>query len=102
VALGRWGGWIWINQDAQPEPLEEYLRDVARFLDPFAPADMRPLWWKTIVAPANWKVLVGAFIEAYHSGATHVSGINYRNARVPSLALGDHAMLYGEPGPFTE
>lgn len=102
VALGRWGGWIWINQDPQAEPLAQYLGDVPRFLDPFAPADMRPLWWKTIVAPANWKVLVGAFIEAYHSGATHVSGINYRHARVPSLALGDHAMLYGEPGPFTE
>jgi phenylpropionate dioxygenase-like ring-hydroxylating dioxygenase large terminal subunit len=102
VAIGRWGGWIWIHQDAQAEPLDQFLGDVPRFLDPFAPADMRPLWWKTIVAPANWKVLVGAFIEAYHSGATHLSGINYRNARVPSLALGDHGMLYGEPGPFTE
>lgn len=67
VAVGRWGGWIWIHQDPHPDPLEQYLTDVARFLDPFAPADMRPLWWKTIVAPANWKVLVGAFIEAYHS-----------------------------------
>jgi nitrite reductase/ring-hydroxylating ferredoxin subunit len=102
VAVGRWGGWIWIHQDPQAEPLLQYLGDVPRFLDPFAPADMRPLWWKTIVAPASWRVLVGAFIEAYHSGATHVSGINYRHARVPSLALGDHAMLYGEPGPFTE
>lgn len=102
VALGRWGGWVWINQDPQAAALEHYLGEVPRFLDPFAPADMRPLWWKTIVAPANWKVLVGAFIEAYHSGATHVSGINYRHARVPGLGLGDHAMLYGEPGPFTE
>ncbi len=102
IALGRWGGWVWIHEDPHAEPLAQFLGMVPQFLDPFAPADMRPLWWKTIVAPANWKVLVGAFIEAYHSGATHVSGINYRSARVPGLALGDHAMLYGEPGPFTE
>ncbi|MCW5892028.1 MAG: aromatic ring-hydroxylating dioxygenase subunit alpha [bacterium] len=102
VALARWGGWIWINQDPDAVPLADFLGEVPRFLDPFAPAAMRPLWWKTILAPANWKILVGAFIEAYHSGATHVSGINYRSARVPGLALGDHAMLYGEPGPFTE
>ena len=102
VRVGRWGGWIWIHQDPDAEPLDEWLGDVPRFLDPFAPQAMRPLWWKTIIAPANWKILVEAFTEAYHSGATHLSGINYRNARVPSLVLGKHSMLYGEPGPFTE
>ena len=102
VKLGRWGGWIWIHQDPQAEPLEHWLGDVPRFLDPFAPQAMRPLWWKTIIAPANWKVLVGAFVEAYHSGATHLSGINYRSARVPAAVFGNHSMLYGEPGPFTE
>jgi phenylpropionate dioxygenase-like ring-hydroxylating dioxygenase large terminal subunit len=102
VQVARWGGWIWIHQDPQAPPLAEWLGEVARFLDPFAPDAMRPLWWKTIVAPANWKILVEAFIEAYHSGATHQSGINYRSARVPGLVFGNHSMLYGEPGPFTE
>jgi len=102
VKLERWGGWIWINQDPQAEPLAEWLGDVPRYVDPFAPETMRPLWWKTIVAPANWKILVEAFIEAYHSGATHLSGVNYQHARVPGLAFGRHSMLYGEPGPFTE
>jgi nitrite reductase/ring-hydroxylating ferredoxin subunit len=102
VKVARWGGWIWINQDPDAEPLAQWLGEVPRFLDPFAPDAMRPLWWKTIIAPANWKILVEAFIEAYHSGATHLSGINYRSARVPGLVLGNHSMLYGEPGPFTE
>jgi len=102
VQVGRWGGWIWIHQDPDAPPLAEWLGEVPRFLDPFAPEAMRPLWWKTIVAPANWKILVEAFIEAYHSGATHQSGINYRSARVPGLVFGNHSMLYGEPGPFTE
>lgn len=102
VRVGRWGGWIWIHQRPDAEPLEEWLGEVPRFLDPFAPETMRPLWWKTIIAPANWKILVEAFIEAYHAGSTHLSGINYRNARVPGLTFGRHGMLYGEPGPFTE
>ncbi len=102
VKLARWGGWIWIHQDPDAEPLEQWLGEVPRFLDPFAPQAMRPLWWKTIIAPANWKILVEAFIEAYHSGATHLSGINYRSARVPAAVFGNHSMLYGEPGPFTE
>jgi phenylpropionate dioxygenase-like ring-hydroxylating dioxygenase large terminal subunit len=102
VQVARWGGWIWVHQDPSAEPLMEWLGDVPRFLDPFAPQAMRPLWWKTIIAPANWKILVEAFIEAYHSGATHLSGINYRSARVPALVFGNHSMLYGEPGPFTE
>jgi len=102
VKLARWGGWVWIHQGEPAESLAEWLADAARFLDPFAPQDMRPLWWKTIIAPANWKILIEAFIEAYHSGATHLSGINYRNARVPGNSFGRHSMIYGEPGPFTE
>ncbi len=102
VKLARWGGWVWIHQDPDAEPLAEWLGDVPRYLDPFAPEAMRPVWWKTIIAPANWKILVEAFVEAYHSGSTHVTGINYRNAHVPGLVFGRHSMLYGEPGPFTE
>ncbi len=102
VKLARWGGWIWINQDPEAEPLEQFLGMVPHFLDPFSPQTMRPLWWKTIIAPVNWKIVVEAFIEAYHSGSTHTSGINYREARMPTAIFGNHSMLYGEPGPFTE
>ncbi len=102
VRIARWGGWVWIHQDPDAEPLEQWLGDVRAFLDPFAPEAMRPLWWKTIHAPVNWKIVVEAFIEAYHSGSTHVSGINYRESRMPTAVFGAHSMLYGEPGPFPE
>src|SRR5262249_13418142 len=48
VKLERWGGWIWINQDENAEPLTDWLGAVPSFLDPFSPETMRPLWWKTI------------------------------------------------------
>lgn len=102
VKVGRWGGWIWVNQDEAAEPLAQWLGDVPRLLDPFAPEAMRAAWWKTVVAPANWKVVVEAFIEGYHSGATHTSGINYREARMPGTAVGHHSVFFGELGPFTD
>ena len=102
VRLERWGGWLWINQDEQSPPLLEWLGEACNFLDPFAPETMRPTWWKTILAPVNWKIVVEAFIEAYHSGATHQSGINYRSVRMPGAVFGNHSAFFGEIGPFTD
>lgn len=102
VRLERWGGWLWVNLDDAAPPLGEWLGEACRFLDPFSPETMRPTWWRTIVAPVNWKVVVEAFIEAYHSGATHLSGIDYRTARMPGAAFGNHSVFFGELGPYTD
>jgi phenylpropionate dioxygenase-like ring-hydroxylating dioxygenase large terminal subunit len=105
VKVGRWGGWVWINQDPDCEPLADYLGSVPQFLDPFEPENMRPLWWKTIIAPVNWKIVIEAFNEGYHSWATHASGVNYRNSRSPGIAHGLHSMFYSEsvgPGEFKD
>lgn len=99
VKVGRWGGWIWINQDPDAETLMAYLGAVPEILGPFEPETMRPLWWKTILAPVNWKVVVEAFNEGYHSWATHTSGVNYQNSHSPSVAYGRHAMFYSSPRP---
>jgi nitrite reductase/ring-hydroxylating ferredoxin subunit len=99
VRVARWGGWVWINQDPEGESLEDYLGVVREILDPFEPENMRPLWWKTILAPVNWKIVVEAFNEGYHSWATHVSGINYHNSHSPSAAYGRHGMFLTAPSP---
>jgi nitrite reductase/ring-hydroxylating ferredoxin subunit len=97
VKVGRWGGWVWINQDPDCESLKDYLGVIPEILDPFEPENMRPLWWKTIMAPVNWKIVAEAFNEGYHSWATHTLGINYLNTRSPTVAHGRHAMFYSEP-----
>jgi nitrite reductase/ring-hydroxylating ferredoxin subunit len=99
VKVGRWGGWVWINQDPKAEPLSEYLGVVPEILDPFEPENMRPLWWKTILAPVNWKIVIEAFNEGYHSWATHDSGINYFNSISPTAAHGLHSMFSTAPTP---
>jgi phenylpropionate dioxygenase-like ring-hydroxylating dioxygenase large terminal subunit len=40
-------------------------------LDPLGVADMRVLWWKSVVLPANWKMAQEAFMEGYHVPQTH-------------------------------
>lgn len=92
VRVERWGGWIWINQDQDAESLSEFLGVVPDMLDPFEPEAMHPLWWKTIDAPVNWKIVVEAFNESYHATNTHSSFMAY-SIRCPASAFGRHAMF---------
>jgi phenylpropionate dioxygenase-like ring-hydroxylating dioxygenase large terminal subunit len=96
VKVDTWGGWVWINQDPDAIPLRDWLGEVAEALDPFGLEDCRRLWWKTIIAPVNWKVVVEAFNEGYHSFATHNSGINYWAVKSPGRASGPHGMFWSE------
>ena len=95
VKLARWGGWVWINQDPDAEPLETYLGEVIPALDPFEPEKMRALWWKTVTIPVNWKVVLEAFNEAYHVTATHTGGVQYRGYGNKSAGFGLHAKFWG-------
>jgi hypothetical protein len=53
---------------------------------------MRLAWYETIVAPVNWKVVVEAFNEGYHSGATHTAAIDYKRMHSPAKIFGRHSM----------
>jgi phenylpropionate dioxygenase-like ring-hydroxylating dioxygenase large terminal subunit len=99
VKLARWGGWIWINQDENAESLESYLGEVIPALDPFEPENMRALWWKTVTMPANWKIVIEAFNEAYHIFATHTGGVNYRSMGNNSRAHGLHSHFFSAGAP---
>ena len=102
VQVARWGGWVWINMDPDAEPLAEYLGAVPMVLDPFHLEDCRPKWWVTIHAPVNWKTVIEAFNEGYHSGATHKSGVSYWPLRSPTAPAGKHAGFYSDAVDFTE
>ena len=105
VKSDTWAGWVWINQDPESEPLSDYLGEVTAKLDPFGFEDCRRGWWKTLIAPVNWKVVVEAFNEGYHVFATHHSGINYGLVKSPARAVGRHGMFWGEsagPGEYRD
>lgn len=66
-----WGGCVWINLDPTAPPLLEALSPMTDLLDPLGFADMRVVWWKSAVLPANWKLAQEAFMEGYHVPGTH-------------------------------
>ena len=71
VAVGEWGGFLWVNIDSNAGPLREYLEPAASMLDPFRLENMRCRWRKWVIFECNWKVAMEAFCETYHVPGTH-------------------------------
>lgn len=70
-------GFVWLNFDDNAPSLEEFFGTYDNHLAPTGMDRMRVRWWKYAVLPANWKVAIEAFMEAYHIMQAH-----------PELALG--------------
>jgi phenylpropionate dioxygenase-like ring-hydroxylating dioxygenase large terminal subunit len=81
--LARWGGAVWINMDPKAPPLLDYLAEAAEKLANFELQDLRLHWYKTIHMPVGWKVVMEAFMEGYHSTATHPQMFKYGDMRWP-------------------
>ncbi len=71
VKLGRWGGFVFINPDANAGSLEDHVGNLSEQF-PHLPYERR---YKSAhvskVLRCNWKVAQEAFSEAYHVIATH-------------------------------
>lgn len=92
--IDHWAGWIWVNMDPDAEPLLHYLGPVVDRLKNFEIEKMRFAWYETLIAPVNWKVVVEAFNEAYHAGATHTAAVDYTGLYSSVVMHGRHAMYY--------
>ena len=55
---------------------------------------MRRAWHVVLIAPVNWKVVIEAFNEGYHAGATHVANLEYQKMHAPVTAYGPHTMYF--------
>lgn len=77
VKLGRWGGFIFINADADAAPLEEALQVIPQHFAEFA-SERRytaARFRKRVLA--NWKIAQEAFMESYHLLGTHPEAVPY-------------------------
>lgn len=77
VHVGTWGGWVFVSMADEPEPLLEWLEPMTTALAPFRLEDMRFRWRKRTFLPANWKTVIDAFVEGYHTPGTHPQTMRY-------------------------
>jgi phenylpropionate dioxygenase-like ring-hydroxylating dioxygenase large terminal subunit len=92
--VGTWAGWVWINMDPDAEPLVKWLDAIVPRLKNLEMDKMRMAWYETLIAPVNWKVVVEAFNEGYHSGATHNHWIDYKLMDSPGHVHGRNTMYF--------
>lgn len=71
VRSARKYGFVWMNFDDDAPTFDDYLGSYDKHLAPMAMDRMRTRWWKYAVVPANWKVALEAFLEAYHVMQAH-------------------------------
>ena len=70
--VARLGGFVWINMDPAAPSLEDYLGEAAlAHLKAWKLEDRYIYLHVQKSYPANWKLTMEAFMEAYHVGDTH-------------------------------
>jgi len=84
VKVGTWAGMVWINMDPDCEPLEAFLSPLPEKLDAFELENCRLAAYWTIKVPVNWKVVLEAFVEAYHVSGTHPQFLKFGHGRSPA------------------
>ena len=94
VKVGTFGGFVFINLDPDCQPLEDFLQTVPEIIGPMDMGGMRYKWRKWLRYPANWKVVVEAFIEGYHAPTTHPQTQHYGSGDTESAAEGLHARMW--------
>jgi phenylpropionate dioxygenase-like ring-hydroxylating dioxygenase large terminal subunit len=85
VRVESWNGMIFVNFDSEAAPLVDYLEVLP---DHFRNWDLTGWYVATHVRkhlPANWKVAMEAFMEAYHTPFVHPEMTN---------VVGDHTMQH--------
>ncbi|MBW8754113.1 MAG: aromatic ring-hydroxylating dioxygenase subunit alpha [Sphingomonadales bacterium] len=70
--VARLGGFVWVNMDPDAPSLEDYLGEAAlAHLKAWKLEDRYIYLHVQKSYPANWKLTMEAFMEAYHVGDTH-------------------------------
>ncbi|WP_395395961.1 aromatic ring-hydroxylating dioxygenase subunit alpha (plasmid) [Novosphingobium sp. BL-8A] len=92
VRVDIWGGWLFVNMDAEAPSLREYLEPAASMLDPFELERMRYKWRQWVVFDCNWKTALEAFMEPYHVAGTHTQMLEHGDYYSYSAAHGLHGV----------
>ena len=69
--VGRWGGYIFVRENPGGPSLAEFLSPLPDHFARWRHEECTTAVWVAKVVPANWKVVMEAFMEAWHTMVTH-------------------------------
>jgi phenylpropionate dioxygenase-like ring-hydroxylating dioxygenase large terminal subunit len=69
--VATWGGFVFVNFDPNPAPLESFIGPLAADFERYDYAGRYKTVHVSKVVRANWKVTAEAFMESHHALATH-------------------------------
>ena len=69
--VARWQGYIFVRENAEGPSIEDYLAPLPEFFERWRHDQCTTAIWVGKVVPANWKVVMEAFMEAWHTIVTH-------------------------------
>lgn len=99
VRAERWGGFVFVNFDADAEPLRDFLHPLPDLFGPYHFEEMKFRGYLTTVIPANWKAVIDAFNEAYHVQTGHEQVLPWTDdVSIVYETLGNHAHYGRLPG----
>jgi phenylpropionate dioxygenase-like ring-hydroxylating dioxygenase large terminal subunit len=96
------GGFIFVNRDANAMPLQQWLGAATDMWAPMQLESVREVYRRSVIVPCNWKVTAEAFLEVYHFKHIHshdgVSVLDNRGAAMGLYPHGHSRMIT----PFSE
>jgi len=97
VRCESYGGFVFVNEDPDAEPLEAWLGPVAEEWRSLRGAELRALATRRERTPANWKIVADAFLETYHLRTIHTRSVakllDHRGAAMGLFANGHSRMV---------
>ena len=69
--VGRWGGYIFLRETPGGPTREEFLAPLPEHFKRWRHEECTTALWVAKEVPANWKVTMEAFMEAWHTIITH-------------------------------
>ncbi|MFT4614968.1 MAG: phenylpropionate dioxygenase-like ring-hydroxylating dioxygenase large terminal subunit [Bacteroidia bacterium] len=77
LRVDTWGGWVFVNIDGKAPDLQDYLGEMAQHFQRWEPEETYKALHIKKVLRCNWKLAHEAFIESYHTVATHPQLLPY-------------------------
>ena len=70
--VGTWGGFVFVNFDADCEPLDSYLEMLPEHFAAFNLEDRYKAAHVAKIMPCNWQLAMESFLVAYHVAIAHL------------------------------